>query len=129
MPLDSPFRVTPASGGLSEFEKANNNFKFKDIEVGKIYAFWPDYSANSVWFLTPSKIQDEHNYSVYWCYYSMPGLKGGGITKQSGLRGKKCKSWFGYVWNDRMWKVLENNIPHFNPFINWLNENPFEVKQ
>ena len=139
MPLDSPFRVTPTEGVITEFDKANTNFKFKDIEVGKIYAFWPNSEANKlgmkeIWFLTPSVIQDIDNYFVYWCYYSRPGE---GITKQSSgadyildtPRGERCEGWVGYVWNDRRWKVLENNIPHFNPFINWLNENPFEVKQ
>ncbi len=134
MPLDSPFRVTPTEGVITEFDKANTNFKFKDIEVGKIYAFWPHNAVNrlgmmKIWFMTPSDIHNINNYSVYWCFYSRPGK---GITKQSAdayptFPGPKCNSWGGYVWSGKRWKVLENNIPPFNSFINW-HENPFVVK-
>jgi len=130
MPLDSPLRtefVLKYQEGLYfDNNKANSDFKFEDIEVGKIYAFWPSKSQPKweIWFMTPYDIQNERNYSVYWCYYSRPG---GGITKQSGGV-DPCNRWVGYIWNAKRWKVIENNIPPFNAFINW-NETPLEVKQ
>ena len=129
---DSPFRVTSAGNqsSFTEFETANSNFKFKDIEVGKIYVFWVSINpkTNHLWFLTPHTLHNEHDYSVYWCYYSTPK---GRMNEHSGSRnwvlsGYKCSSWSDYIWGGgRRWKVLGNNIS--NVFINW-NENPFEIK-
>ncbi len=131
---DSPFRVTSAGNqsSFSEAGKANSDFKFEDIEVGKIYVFWVSMSpeTNHLWFLTPHTLHNEHDYSVYWCYYSTPR---GRMNEHSGSRnwvlsGYKCSSWSDYIWGGgRRWKVLGNNL--LNAFINWINENPFEVKQ
>ena len=131
--------MLPHSPLQTEFETANSNFKFKDIEVGKIYVFWTSHTSNpsigQIWFISPYNIQNEHNYSLYWCYYATPreGKPREGITKQSRSPDayggpEQHDSWVGYVWSGRRWKVLENNILPFNPFINW-KENPLEVKQ
>lgn len=121
---DSPLRVEIDGNSLtfSVADKANFDFKFEDMEVGKIYVLWSG-GSQKLWFLTPSVIQDINNYSVYWCYYNILDSKPG-ISKQSS-EAVRCDSWGGYVWSYKMWRVLENNI--FNAFINW-NENPFVVK-
>jgi len=121
---ESPFRVTSEGNQLSfsGADKANSDFKFEDIEVGKIYAFWPS-SNNHLWFLTPYDIQNEYDYSVYWCYYTKPTE---GMAETNSGDEYKCGDWIGHIWSGNKWKVLGNNL--FNPFINW-NENPFEVKQ
>ncbi len=111
-----------ADSPLREADKANSDFQFEDMEIGKIYVFWAHESAN-LWFMTPSVIQDINNYSVSWCYYNIHDATPG-WSKQSGGP-VRCDSWGGYVWSYKMWRVLENNI--FNAFINW-NENPFEIK-
>ncbi len=127
---DSPLRVTSEGNSLifSGADKANSDFKFEDMEVGKIYVFWANGSKN-LWFLTPHTLHTEHDYSVYWCFYLTPG---GTMQENSNFRswdspGYKCSSWKDYIWGvDRRWKVLGNNIS--NAFINWINENPFEIK-
>jgi len=125
---DSPLRVASEGNSLlfSGADKANSDFKFEDMEVGKIYVIWApnaETSGNQLWFLTPHTLHNEHDYSVYWCYYLNPI----GRMQKPILSGYKCSSWSGYVWGGgKRWKVLEHNL--FNAFMNWINENPFEVK-
>ena len=136
---DSPLRVASEGNSLlfSGADKANSDFKFEDMEVGKIYVIWAplrsgaDKSETQLWFLTPHTLHNEHDYSVYWCYYLNPKgrmIENSGSVRNWLLYGYKCSSWSGVVWGGgKRWKVLENNL--FNAFMNWINENPFEVKQ
>ena len=48
-----------------DYETANENFKFTDIEVGKIYVF---YSGAQVWFITPIWLRGENDYGMHWSY-------------------------------------------------------------
>ena len=126
---DFPFRVTSAGNqfSFSVADNANSYFKFEDIEVGKIYVFWEAVDelghTNHLWFMTPYDIQNEYDYSVYWGYYTERRGEMVGMSK----KGYRADGWDAKVWSGKRWKVLENNI--FNAFMNWINENPFEVKQ
>ena len=131
---DSPLRVASESNSLLTFfsgaDKANSDFKFEDIEVGKIYVFWVAQDApyqspkrNHLWFMTPYNIQNEHDYSLHWCRYTK---RTGEMRESSGLYW--ADEWDGKIWSGSRWKVL--NTPPFTheTFMNWINENPLEVK-
>ncbi len=89
-----------------EYRTANENFQFKDIEIGKIYVFW---DRQATWFLSPTQIESINEYSVYWCRYSAPAT--------FSRKAIQCGAWRGHVWNGRRWKVL-NTPPSF---LNWNN--------
>ena len=110
-----------------DYENANVDFKFTDIEVGKIYVF---YSGTQVWFITPCWIAGEYDYGMIWCY--LDSLQARVARVRFILEGsgndcikQTCGSWQNHVWSGRRWHVLDT-IPHFK-YINWTDD-PFEVK-
>ena len=109
-----------------DYKNANEDFKFTDIEVGKIYVC---YVGTQVWFITPCWIAGENDYGMNWCNLNSLQTRvatADFILNESGRDdAEPCGSWENHVWSGRRWHVLDI-IPHFK-YINWT-DNPFEVK-
>ena len=114
----------PATYWQDNEKNANENFKFVDMEFGKIYVF-KDRNPDYTWFLTPVDILSEDNYFVHWGYYS-PGS--GKMSYHKG-RGSPARNreWEGMVWSGKRWLTLEYTTSF--KYMNWLDENPLEVKE
>ena len=121
MSLDSPFRILDRDSEITtneEVKTTNSNFQFKDIEIGKIYVFWSGWDT---WFLSPTSILDESDYSVYWCYYYPKSESRVWEVTPDGQSHEKdlCGGWGNYVWSGSRWKVLNDTPPFKDAFINW----------
>ena len=131
MPRDSPFRYAEGLEENEEFRTANENFQFKDMEIGKIYVFW---NSRDTWFISLYSTTGKY-YSVYWCFYRalsnsatrnrsipipMPDDESGGEDE--------CYDWEGYVWDGPRWKELNATHPFKDALINWENL-PWSDKQ
>ena len=110
----------PATYWQDNEKNANENFKFVDMEIGKIYAFM---DGGNTWFLTAVHLTSEHDYSVYWSYYS----PGEGLIEHCIQHPPLYElEWDGMVWNGSRWIILDIQSPF--KYMNWLDENPLEVK-
>ena len=112
----------PATYWQDNEKNANENFKFVDMEIGKIYVF---KEGDNTWFLTPVDILSGDNYFVHWGYYS-PGS--GKMSYHMG-RGRPARNreWEGMVWSGKRWLILDIQSPF--KYMNWLDENPLGVKE
>ena len=120
MPLDSPFRILYRNSkpmANEEVKTANDDFQFKDIEVGKIYVLW---KGEDTWFLTPSSFLDENAYSLYWCYYNNAYGQVTPVGQSGGAQALRVvMRVLGWLWIGSRWKVLNDTPPFKDAFINW----------
>ena len=85
-------------------ENANNNFSFKDLEVGKLYVSFHPFPAGKIWFIYPIELNSQNDYTLYSCFVD----EGDDKINIDIPRGANRRSWKTKVWNNKFWQVLDD---------------------
>ena len=99
--------------------KINNDFQFKDLELGDIYIFTTPYfeDDDAFWVMMPIQINSETDYTVYWRYYRY------GYASEA--TEERCRKWATHLWVNKNWLKVTPSQDIL--LINWRKD-PFEVK-